>query len=125
MQISFKNIALPLLLVLSCACVPIFTGEGEEIKSIKPGPTIDGLGFAVVEKAHPLRRIEGSVYSTQGQRKIFKRFLKVCLLSLKKQRVGCISTDSKGAFAFNERLKAGKYILEIKNKGDAIQQTFF
>lgn len=120
-------ILIPLFLsLLFSGCIPLFTGDGEEVKSVTPsGAVYNGLPlFTAIEMAQIERKITGFIGQKDKERKIPLRFLSVCLFDSHDKQIDCSTTDGQGRYLLVIRLPAGEYVLQAKYQEKNLRKKF-
>lgn len=114
-----------LLSLAFVGCIPIFTGEGEEVKSVEPtGISLPGVPPIVsVTRAHTERHLEGVVEMAALERNKPLKYVKVCLFSKKNDELGCATTDTRGIYKIKARLPRDEYVLKLVFNGVSHTQT--
>ncbi len=110
------------------SCIPIFSGEGEEVKSMQPGANVGGvavggMSFVTIEKAYPERVFVGRLIKNQGERQVPIRYVRVCLLDNVKNEVACGTSDEMGNYRLGSRMPAGSYTLAVQGASLAKERS--
>ncbi|MFK7823860.1 MAG: hypothetical protein AB8G05_06880 [Oligoflexales bacterium] len=119
---------------LLLSCIPIFTGEGNEVKKIQPFNLTESPdtvipapvpGLIEVKLAEKLRTCEGQIGFCKKRRKLPLNFVRICIFDSLDQEISCSTSNQHGRYKLEFRAKDGNYRLSTINKEFKLSSSVF